>query len=98
MDYKVFGTSLRLNGAEGSGQPNFKAVSPEMDTGAIEQLRADPEHRILFDGGAPGPLTLRHYELASPQGFDPFITTRFHELVKAMAENFHRIGASMFLR
>jgi len=82
VDYKVFGTSMRLNGSPGSGQPSFTSLSFSMDSDAFEQMRMNPDYRILLDRAAPGPLELRHYELASPQGFDPFITTKLRQLIE----------------
>jgi len=47
----------------------------------VRRLRADRTFRVLTDHG-PHPTDMRFYSLANPQGFDPFVTTRFRAEVE----------------
>ena len=59
-----------------------------MDPAALQQLIAHREYRILLDENAPSPVELRHHGLASPQGFDPFISRRYLDLAKGLGAHF----------
>jgi hypothetical protein len=83
IDYKVFGTRKRFNAGRGSGQPYFSdSAFPGFDPAAYLTLRAHPEYRILLDPTGPFPLELRHAGLSTPQGFDPFFTAQYRELLR----------------
>ena len=61
-----------------------------MATGADEvfqTLRANAEYRIAVDLTVFFPAELRHYGLTSPQGFEPFLTTQYKNLM-ARSEHF----------
>jgi hypothetical protein len=83
VDYKVFGTSKRFNASPSSGQPFFaEHFFPLIDDATYAQIRAHRESRVLLDIGGPAPLHLRHYPgLRTPQGFDPLLTTQYHDLI-----------------
>jgi hypothetical protein len=83
-DYKVYGTSRGFNSSPGRqgdeyrGQC-FQGVSAE----ACQALHADPAYRLAVEAdGAPYAGYLRHWDLATPQGFDPFLTTRYKALIE----------------
>jgi hypothetical protein len=83
IDYKVFGTSKRVNTEQGSGQPYYSTtVFQGMDPAVYAQIRAHDENRILIDIGGPSHLDFRHYPgLRTPQGFDPLISTQYRQLL-----------------
>jgi hypothetical protein len=86
VDYKVFGTRKRFNGRQGSGQPYFSDTTfPGFDPAAYRELRSHREYRILLDAAGPPPLELRHAGLTTPQGFDPFFTGQYRELLRDSA-------------
>lgn len=80
IDYKVFGTSTRLNAAQGDGPRfnanEFGAMSPE----AVQALKPPSDYRVLLQELAPLPNVLRHQGWTSPQGFDPFLSSQYREL------------------
>jgi hypothetical protein len=89
IDYKAFGTSKRFNGNRGSQPHNYaKDGFGYMDHSAFHELVTHPDYRILLDASAPMPVELRHHGLASPQGFDPFVTQRYLDLVKDLGAQF----------
>jgi len=85
VDYKVFGTSKRFDAAPGLGQQYSSASYSAMDVEAYQQLRAHSSERILLDLTGPLPSRLRHVGLLTPQGYDPFISIPFRELMKTLA-------------
>lgn len=89
VDYKAFGTSKRFNGAEGRVDPPYRYRKfPGMEDVLYGELRANSRYRIALDKGGPIPLELRHHDLTTPQGFDPFITAQYRERVEKLAQ-FH---------
>jgi membrane protein YfhO len=89
VDYKVFGTRKRFNAGWGSGQPYFSdTVFPGFDPEAYREMRAHREYRVLLDPTGPFPLELRHAGLMTPQGFDPFFTAQYRELLQDAAVQF----------
>ncbi len=86
VDYKVFGTSMRQNSAMGQG-----TIYSSTDLGAMNKLayaatRNDPDTRILLHDLGPDPSILRHVQWKSPQGFDPFLSTQYRELIKSVGK------------
>jgi len=88
IDYKVFGTSRRFNAEPKSGQVFFASGAyPAMDDASYAEIRAHQENRILVDRTGPSNIGMRHYYgLRSPQGFDPFFTTQYRNLLKNGAQ------------
>lgn len=88
IDYKVFGTSKRVNAEPNSGQEHFSLDSfPAMDDRAYAQIRAHEDYRILVGTTGPSNVGMRHYYgLRSPQGFDPFFTTQYRRILKNGAQ------------
>lgn len=82
VNYKVTGTSKRINAAPGPGQTYYPHYYLGMDDTAYRELRANPQGRIVIDL-ATGPHTsrLRHVGLQTPQGFDPFLSTGLRQLL-----------------
>jgi hypothetical protein len=81
-EYKAFGTSKRFNASRYSDQANFgHSPFPAMNRSTYDEMRKHPEYRVALD--FPGPLgpELRHNGLATPQGFDPFITTQYKAMI-----------------
>ncbi len=85
VDYKVFGTSRRFNAAPGLGQEYSSKSHVAMDNEAYRELVAHPHDRILLDQTGPMPARIRHIGLMTPQGFDPFFTTQFRNLMQPLA-------------
>jgi len=82
VDYKVFGTGKWFDADEGPG--GFARGSfPGVDDAVFRQLLADSEYRIVLDPTGPFPSDLRHYGLATPQGFDPMLPTQYLRLMTA---------------
>jgi hypothetical protein len=82
VDYKVFGTGKWFDADEGHGgfaQGSF----PGVDDAVFLRLLVDSEYRIVLDPTGPFPSDLRHYGLATPQGFDPMLTAQYIKLMKA---------------
>ncbi len=89
IDYKVFGTSKRFNAAQGGSPAVFTPESfAAMDPDAFGQLRAHPEYRILLDDTGPSPMELRSAGLTTPQGFDPFMTVQYSQLLRGVGAHF----------
>jgi hypothetical protein len=82
VDYKVFGTGKWFDADEGHG--GFARGSfPGLDDAVFQRLLADSEYRIVLDPTGPFPSDLRHYGLATPQGFDPMLTAQYIKLMTA---------------
>lgn len=81
-EYKVFGTSNRLNAAV--GQPHWTGSFehiPAMDPTTFSHLRRNSQYRVLVDLTASWPQELRHYRFATPQGFDTLLPDQYRKLV-----------------
>lgn len=85
-DYKAFGVNRMFNTLEGDVDKKeavysygIGGVNPIAD----EALRTNRNYRIANDeAGAPNVTDYRRWGLASPQGFDPFLTTQYHEVIE----------------
>jgi len=87
MEFKVYGTSRRFNAAPGGVDSMFaqdmRTGGPEMmgmNAAVYEQMRRDVDYRVAVDSGPHG-TELRFYRLATPAGFDPFLTTQYRQAV-----------------
>ena len=65
-----------------------KTALPPWTRTAFQALIAHRESRILLDAGAPLPVELRHHGLASPQGFDPFFTGQYRDMLTGLGAQF----------
>jgi hypothetical protein len=88
VEYKVYGTSRRFNAMPGNIDRNWSkdariggAEFTGMDNAVYAELFRNPEYRLAMSSADGGTL-VRHYGLATPQGFDPFLTQRYRELVE----------------
>ena len=87
VDYKVFGTSKRFNTATNTDNMTYTPMGfPGMDPQVYQQLRAHAEYRILLDDTGPLPVEFRHVGLMTPQGYDPFITRQYVELIQSASK------------
>ncbi len=82
IDYKVFGTSKRFNAATGAGDLRFTRDSfPSIEAPVYRELQEHREYRVLLDLTGPFPTVMRHAGLLTPQGFDPFFSRQYRELL-----------------
>jgi hypothetical protein len=83
VEYKVYGTSKRFN-ASTSKTPWGGVGIPEIDAAVYDLLASSKGFRLVLDRTAPFPATMRHAGLATPQGFDPFLTAQYQELARTL--------------
>ncbi|MEP7353358.1 MAG: YfhO family protein [Acidobacteriota bacterium] len=84
FEYKTFGTSKRFDAAPGSG-PHYSVDIPnQLGPDVYRQLLDHPEARVLLDDPSILPTALRTVGLASPQGFDPLLTSQFRRTVESL--------------
>jgi hypothetical protein len=66
----------------GAGPRLLLGSFPSIDQPTFEKMRDNRQYRIILDSpGAPFPLDLRFWDFSTPQGFDPFLSERYHDLV-----------------
>jgi hypothetical protein len=84
-DYKVFGTGKRFNATIGD-LPLYDASGTlaGMDDNTCRQLRSQPEYRTALDQTGPYATVMRLRGIATPQGFDPFLSTPYRKLVESL--------------
>jgi hypothetical protein len=85
VEYKAFGTSKRFNAAPGPFDADYSLPAFQgMNEQTYKVLRAHPEYRMASDDYGPDPVNLRHAGLTTPQGFDPFLTTAYRNLIASL--------------
>lgn len=82
IDYKVFGTSKRVNATPGQGKVFSSTEFGAMNKQAFLETLRYPDYRVVLHDLGPMSSDLRHVGWKSPQGFDPFLSTQYRELVK----------------
>lgn len=82
IEYKVFGTSKRVNAAPGQGKVFSSTEFGAMNKQAYLETLRYPDYRVVLHDLGPMSSDLRHVGWKSPQGFDPFLSTQYRELVK----------------
>lgn len=83
IDYQVFGTSKRFNATPESGELAHSITSfYAMDDAAYHDVQEHREYRVVFDLTGPFQTVVRHVGLRTPQGFDPFFTTQYREVLR----------------
>ena len=81
VDYKVSGTSHPFSSVRGDLDPYYpRGIFPGLDAAPFDAMRDHREFRIAVDGIAA--TDLRRYGLASPQGFDPLLSTQYKSLIE----------------
>ena len=80
LDYKVHGTSKRINGT--LDRPWLSDHMPGMNEDVLRELQANSVYRLALDQTGPLPADLRHFGLTTPQGWDPFLTTAYSQFIK----------------
>ena len=81
VDYKVFGTSKRVNASPGQGKIYSSTEFGAMNQKAYLETLRYPDYRVVLQEFGPMSADLRHVGWKSPQGFDPFLSTAYRELV-----------------
>ncbi len=89
VELKAFGTSRRFNTSKDGPDAMVNLTLPGLDPNVHRRIQRDRGFRIAVshDGG-PAPVTLQHYELASPQGFDPLLTRGYKTLIGRLGGTF----------
>ena len=80
VDYKVHGTSKRMNSSPDAGVRTDSL--PGMNASVMRQLEADSVYRFSLDQTGPQAVDLRHFGFTTPQGFDPFLTAAYSRFIK----------------
>ncbi len=80
VDYKVHGTSKRMNSSPDAGVRTDSL--PGMNAAVMRQLEADSVYRFSLDQTAPQAVDFRHFSFTTPQGFDPFLTGAYSQFIK----------------
>jgi hypothetical protein len=86
IDYKVFGTSKRVDAAEGNGPVFSSKEFGAMNIEAYQALKAAPDYRILIHELGPLPADARHVGWNVAQGFEPFMSSKYRDLIKATGQ------------
>ena len=84
IEFKVFGTSKRISADVGPGPAFSSTAIRGMNSDDYRTLRSQPEFRVLLDEWGPQPAELRHMALSTPNGFDPFLGSRYEELITSL--------------
>jgi len=84
IDYKAFGSNRRFNTADGDPDPTEEAHGLRgMNEDAYRAIWENRHYRIASeDGAGPYSTDFRRWGLATPQGFDPFIPTQYHQAIE----------------
>ncbi len=81
VEYKVFGTSKRVNATPGQGKVFSSTEFGAMNQQAYLETLRYPDYRVVLHDLGPMSSDLRHVGWKSPQGFDPFLSTQYRELI-----------------
>ena len=82
IDYKVFGTSKRVNAATGNpDKVRRSGLFLGMSDAAYQELQNNATYRVVADLTGPHPEALRHRALATPQGRDPLASAQIRKVV-----------------
>jgi hypothetical protein len=84
MEYKTFGASRRFSAWNGAVDKEYGWTPfPGIDEAVYREIWAHREYRLALDESVLQPTHLRHYELTSPQGFDPFLTAQYRRFIES---------------
>ena len=83
-DYMVFGSGRWFNAVEGDVDDEHAAYGIRgVDHVAYRALRQNRQYRVFTDAGVgPDPVQYRMWGLATPEGFDPFLSVQFKQLIQ----------------
>jgi hypothetical protein len=82
-EYKAFGTSRRFNAVRGPVISDYSLdVHPGFNRTTHEYLRRRPQYRSITYNVGPNATDFRHLEMATPQGFDPFLPSQYATLIQ----------------
>jgi len=85
-EYRIHGTAKWFNGSRNDEEWMIRGSSPPgMAEGVMRQLQADPSLRVAADEFGPAAPTLRIWQVATVQGFDPFISKQYKEYLSGCA-------------
>jgi hypothetical protein len=84
IDYKVFGTNRQFNTIDGNVDQTDDANGIHgVNDVAYRAVFANRNYRIASDEqGSPGVTDFRRWGLATAQGFDPFLSVEYHEVIE----------------
>ena len=84
-DYKVYGTNRLFNTRDGDVDDTYdlRGIRGINDT-AYQAMRNNRQYRVTSDG-SPGAVEFRLWDLATPQGLDPFLTKRYRDFIRPWA-------------
>lgn len=86
VELKAFGTSKRFNATlAASAYVSPSRIMPGVEARAFAEMAAHPEYRVAVSASGPFGQDLRHYGLATPQGFDPLLPAAYQNLVQTLA-------------
>lgn len=84
VDFKTSGTSKRFNAGSGAWKLRISSNSfPAIEAPVYRELQMHREYRVLLDPTGPLPCSMRHAGLLTPNGFDPFFSEQYHQLLSA---------------
>lgn len=85
-DYRIHGTAKWFNGSKNDEEWMIRGASPPgMIESVMQRLRRDPAVRVATDEFGPTAPTLRIWQLATVQGFDPFVSKQYKEFFSGCA-------------
>jgi hypothetical protein len=91
-DAKVYGTGRRFNATDDNIDRKYAGDARRggreyrgLERAVYEQMRSTPQFRVL-DNSDPTMKDLRHYGLATPQGFDPMLPAGYIEELAGVAD------------
>jgi len=85
-EYRIHGTAKWFNGSKNDEEYMLEGASPPgMAEAVMRRLRQDPAVRAATDEYGPTPPTLRHWQVATVQGFDPFVSKQYKDFLSGCA-------------
>ena len=83
-DYKVFGSGRWFNAVNGDVDDEYPRYGIRgIDDAAYRAMRENRHYRVVTDDLAgPHPVLYRIWGLATPEGFDPFLSAQFKQAIQ----------------
>jgi hypothetical protein len=84
VDYQVYGSGRWFNAVEGDVDDEFVPHGiAGIDDAAYRAMRANRQYRVVTgDSFATDPASYRIWGLATPEGFDPFISAQYRQAIQ----------------